>query len=136
MNDTPLLDRVLAAKRGAEIIPAPALDHRAAKSRALAVLAGGDPLIAAKPAFDAFAARNLALVNGGTDEVRSALADQVVLLEAVVSSYTIAAAQEKSTERRRTLQGVAIRASATLTATLLALHRVTEDQRNGAALPA
>lgn len=83
MNDTPLLDRVLAARRAPDLIPAPALDHRQAKARALAVLAGGDPLIAAKPALDALAARNHELINGGPEEIRTALADQVAILEAV-----------------------------------------------------
>ncbi|MBD5805100.1 hypothetical protein AZOA_45470 [Azoarcus sp. Aa7] len=137
MNDTPLRDRVLASLGAApDVIPAPALDHRQAKARALAVLAGGDPLIAAKPALDALTARNRALANGGPDEIRAALADQVALLEATVSAYTIAGAKERVTDRRRALAGVAIRASTTLTATLLALHRVNEDQRNGAAIPA
>lgn len=136
MSDTPLLDRVLAARRAPEVVPAAALDHRQAKARALAVLAGGDPLIAAKPALDALAARNHELVNGSPEEIRAALADQVALLEAVVSSFTVAAAQERVTDRRRALIGVAIRASATLTTTLLALHRVNEDARNLAAIPA
>lgn len=57
-----------------------------------------------------------------------------MLLEATVNAYTIAAARERATDKRRALAGVAIRASATLTATLLALHRVNEDQRNGAAI--
>lgn len=133
------LDAILATRRAARIAPtlepAPTLDHRAAKARALAVLAGGDPLIAARQAFDALAERNRQLVHGGPDEIRCALADQIVLLEATVTAYTLAAARERRTENRRALAGVALRASTTLTQALLALHRVSEDQRNGEAIP-
>ncbi|AYH43339.1 hypothetical protein [Azoarcus sp. DN11] len=116
------------------VVPALALDHREAKARALAVLWTGDPLIAARDAFNALAERNRQLTSGSPAEIRSALADQVALLEATVSAYTIAAARERKLENRRALAGVALRASTTLTQVLLALHRVSEDQRNGEAI--
>lgn len=139
MSDTDApepLGRLLAQRRAATTLePAPVLDHRLAKTRALAVLSGGDPLIAAREAFDTFAARNKELTNGDPWAIRSALADQVVLLEATVSAYTLAAARERRPDTKRTLAGVALRASTTLTQVLLALHRVTEDGKNGAAIP-
>ncbi|NMG43984.1 hypothetical protein GPA22_09615 [Aromatoleum toluvorans] len=122
------------AAQTAAVVPALALDHREAKARALSVLWTGDPSIAARDAFNALAERNRQLVNGSPAEIRVALADQVALLEATVSAYTIAAARERKIENRRALAGVALRASTTLTQVLLALHRVTEDQRNGAAI--
>jgi hypothetical protein len=137
-NPAAFVDTYLAERRSAvqtpAVEPAPALDHREAKARALSVLWTGDPLIAARDAFDALAERNRQLVNGSPAEIRSALADQVALLEATVSAYTIAAARERKVENRRALAGVALRASTTLTQVLLALHRVSEDQRNGEAI--
>jgi hypothetical protein len=136
------LDRLLAERRqtaraaSPELLAAPTLDHREAKARTLAVLAGGDPLIAAKPALDALTARNCELLDHGPDAIRAALADQVAILEAVVSGFAFNAATARRIDDKRALAGVAIRASATLTATLAALHRVTEDQRNGAAITA
>ena len=124
-----------AARSGATVELAPATDHREAKARALAVLAGGDPLICARDAFDALTARNAALCSRDGVAIRSALADQVAILEAVVSAYTTRAAMERNPEKARTLQAVAIRASTTLTTALLALHRVIEDQANANALP-
>lgn len=132
------VDHWLAERRAARtptVEPAPTLNHREAKARALAVLSGGDPLIAARDALTALAERNHQLTNGTPAEIRSALADQVALLEATVSAYTLAAARERKVENRRALAGVALRASTTLTQVLLALHRVTEDQRNGEAIP-
>lgn len=123
---------------GAHLEAAPALDHRQAKARALAVLGGGDPLICARDALDTLAERNRTLAAGDAESataIREALADQVAILEAVVSAYTIRATEARNTDRARQLQGVAIRASQALTATLLALHRTNEDTRDAKALP-
>lgn len=119
-------------------LAAPALDHRQAKARALAVLAGGDPLICGRQAFDTLAERNRELAAGDAGSsraIREALADQVAILEAVAAAYTVKAAETRNTDRARHLQGVAIRASQALTATLMALHKTTEDSRDAAALP-
>lgn len=124
---------------GGHLEAAPALDHRQAKARALSVLAGGDPLICARDALDALAERNRTLAGGDARSaaaIREALADQVCLLEAVVSAYTAKAAGTRNPDAARQLQGVAIRASQALTATLLALHRTNEDSRDAKALPA
>ena len=137
---TPTLATVLAQRRtpdpGPTVELGPALDHREAKARALAVLAGGDPLIATRQALDTLAQRNAELLDADSDAIRAALADQVALLEAVVTRYTMESTTARNTEQRRALASVALRASQTLNATLIALHRVTEDQRNGAAIPA
>lgn len=112
------------------------LDHRAAKARTLAVLAGADPLIAARPALEALTARNRQLLDHGPDAIREALADQVAILEALVNGFAFQSTVARRSDDARTLAGVAIKASSTLTATLVALHRVSEDGRNGAAIPA
>lgn len=111
-------------------------DHRAMKACAIAVLSGGDPLIAGRDALDGLAARNRELLNADSDAIREALADQVAVLEAVVSSYTIQARNARKPDDRKALQGVALKASATLVQVLGALHRVSEDRRHAAALPA
>lgn len=145
MNDfdaSGTLDHLLAERRQAarpaspELVAAPAINHREAKARTLAMLAGGDPLVAAKPALDALTARNRELLDRGPDAIRAALADQVAILEAVVSGFAFNAATARRIDDKRALAGIAIRASSTLTATLAVLHRVTEDQRNGAAITA
>lgn len=110
------------------------LDHREAKARTLAVLNNVDPLTCAKQALDALTARNASLCSGDGAAIRSALADQVAILEAVVSAYSTRAAMERNTEKARTLQGVALKASTVLAQTLVALHRVSEDQANAAAV--
>lgn len=125
-----------AASRQGQIEPGAVLDHRQAKARALAVLGGGDPLIAARDAFDALAARNRELLDGDSDAIRAALADQVAILEAVVNGFAYQAAVARHRDDARQLAGVAIRASATLVQVLAALHRVTEDGRNGNAIDA
>lgn len=123
-------------QRGASVEQGPALDHRQAKARALAVLGGGDPLIAARDAFDALAARNRELLDEGGDAIREALADQVAILEAVATGFAYQAARARRPDDARQLAGVAIRASSTLVQVLGALHRVTEDRRNGSAIDA
>lgn len=123
---------------GGHLEAAPAIDHRQAKARALAVLAGGDPLVCGRQAFDTLAERNRELAGGDAGSaaaIREALADQIAVLEGVVSAYTIKAAETRNTDRARQLQGVAIRASQALTTTLMALHRTNEDARDAEALP-
>lgn len=121
---------------GASVEPGAVLNHRQAKARALAVLGGGDPLIASRDAFDALAARNRELLDEGGDAIREALADQVALLEAVAAGFTFQAASARRPDDARQLAGVAIRASNALVQVLGALHRVSEDRRNGGALDA
>lgn len=118
------------------VIESPMLDHRQMKAVALTVLQGGDPLIAARDSLDLLAARNRELLDGDGDAIREALADQVALLEATIASYTVKAMAARKADDARALQGVAIRAQATLVQVLGALHRVTEDQRDARSIPA
>ena len=55
---------------GASVERGAVLDHRQAKARALAVLGGGDPLIASRDAFDALAARIADKTTSVEDAVR------------------------------------------------------------------
>lgn len=121
---------------GASVERGAVLDHRQAKARALAVLGGGDPLIASRDAFNALAARNRELLDAGGDAIREALADQVAILEAVVTGFSYQAAVARHKDDARQLAGVAIRASSTLVQVLGALHRMSEDRRNGNAIDA
>lgn len=117
----------------AEHIPAPVVDLKASKGRMLAVLQGGDPLVAGKAAADALAARNRSLLDAGSDEIRTAVADQIVLLEATIERYSLEALRAKHPDRQKTYGNLALKASTTLTQALMALHRMTEDRRNGQA---
>lgn len=123
-------------RSGTSVEQGPVFDHRQAKARALAVLGGGDPLTAARDAFDALAARNRELLDQGGDAIREALADQVAILEAVAAGFAFQAAVARHKDDARQLAGVAIRASSTLVQVLGALHRMNEDRRNGNALEA
>lgn len=116
-----------------EHLPAPAVDLKASKGRLLAVLSGNDPLIAGRAAADALAARNRALLDAGSDEIRAAVADQIVLLEATVERFTLEALRTKHPDRQKACANIALKAHTTLTQALACLHRMTEDQRNGKA---
>lgn len=117
-----------------EHIPAPVIDHKASKGRLLAVLQGGDPLIAGKAAADALAARNRSLLDADSDSIREAVADQVVLLEATAERYTLEALRAKHPDRQRAYGNLALKAQSTLSQALMALHRMTEDRRDGKAI--
>ncbi|WP_018227968.1 hypothetical protein [Methyloversatilis universalis] len=128
-------DSPLATGRQSRAQPAPAddmpvLDHREAKARVLAVLGGGHPLIAGKSALDALTQRNRALMVGGDDAIKEALADQVVILEQVAAAYTFAAVGERKAEDRKALQTIALRAQSVLLQTLGALHQMNKAARN------
>jgi len=115
------------------------LDHREAKARTLMVLTstgGPDPLIAAREAFETLTQRNRELLAEDGDALREAVADQVALLEALAASFAFQAAKAKRPDDARALAGVSIRASSTLGTMLATLHKLAEDRRNGAALPA
>lgn len=116
-----------------EHLPAPAVDLNASKARLLAVLRGGDPMTAGKDAAEALATRNRALLDAGSDEIRAAVADQIILLEATIERYSLESLRAKHPDRQKTYGNLALKASTTLTQALMALHRMTEDQRNGKA---
>lgn len=117
-----------------EVIPAPVLDHRKAKSQLLAVLHRRDPLLCGKEALQALAERNRELCNGDGNAIREALADQVAILEAVACRFSIEALATRKPDVQRALASTALKANTVLTQALIALHRVTDDQRNGKAL--
>lgn len=117
----------------AEHLPAPVVDHKASKARLLAVLSGHDPLIAGKAAADALAVRNRTLLDAGSDEIRAAVADQVVLLEATAERFTLEALRTKHPDKQKAYANIALKAHTTLTQALGALHRMKEDRRYGQA---
>lgn len=119
-----------------EHLPAPAIDHRKAKAQLLSVLHRKDPLICGAEAMRSLAARNRELVNGDGKAIAEALADQVAILEAVSARFTFEALASKKPEQQKSLASTALKAQTCLTQTLLALHRVSQDQRDGAAYSA
>lgn len=114
-------------------IPAPIIDHRKAKGQLLAVLHRKDPLLCGADAARSLAARNRELANGDGKAIAEALADQVAILEAVSARFTFEALSAKKPDHQKAAASTALKASTCLTQTLLALHRVSEDQRNGKA---
>lgn len=130
-NLTPLPDD--ASNSEGEHFPAPVIDHQKAKAQLLAVLHRKDPLIACKAGLDALTERNRQLLNTSGDAIREALAEQVAILEAVSTRFTLEALATRKADQQRAFASTALKANTVLTQALLALHRVTEDQRNGKA---
>lgn len=115
---------------------APTTDHGQAKARVLSVLAGADPVVAARPAFQALQARNAALCEADGAHVRAALADQVMLLESMTLNFAHRAAKAKHFKDAEAYAGVAIKASTALTQTLMVLARQHDALRDREALEA
>ena len=116
-----------------EHLPAPVIDHRKAKGQLLAVLHNKDPLLCGAEAARALAARNRELVNGDGKAIAEALADQITILEAVSARFTFEALSSRKPDHQKAAASTALKASTCLTQALLALHRISEDQRNGKA---
>lgn len=116
-----------------EHLPAPVIDHKRAKGQLLAVLHRKDPLLCGAEAARSLAARNRELVNGDGKAIAEALADQVAILEAVSARFTFEALKARKPDHQKAAASTALKAQTCLTQTLLALHRVSEDQRNGKA---
>lgn len=117
-----------------EHVPAAVIDHRKAKGQLLAVLHGKDPLLCGAEAARSLAARNHELINGDSKAISEALADQIAILEAVSARFAFEAVSTRKPDQQKTYASTALKASTCLTQALLALHRVSEDQRNGKAL--
>lgn len=115
---------------------APTTDHGQAKARVLSVLAGADPAVAARPAFQALQARNAALCEADGAHVRAALADQVILLESMVLNFASRAAKARYAKDADAFACVAIKASAALTQTLMVLAKQNDTLRDRKALEA
>jgi hypothetical protein len=97
------------------------------------VLHNRDPLLCAAESARALAARNHELVSGDGSAIREALADQIAILEAVSARFTLEALAARKPDHQKACANTALKANTVLTQALLALHRVTEDQRNGKA---
>lgn len=109
-------------------------DPREARAALIAKLRGDAPYISLRADMDALAERNRDMLARGPDAIREVLADQVALLEAVSIRFFNDAAKPGPASARQPLASVALHAQRNLVGTLLALHRVSEDQANGQAL--
>lgn len=119
----------------AEIIEAPAIDPAKAKAQLLSVLHKIDPLICGREAAEALAKRNRELLDGDSQAIREALADQVALLEAMACRYAFESLASKGKiEREKAHANLSLKAHATMVQVLMALHRVTQDQKDDAAI--
>lgn len=109
-------------------------DPREARAALIAKLRGDAPYISLRADMNALAERNRDMLARGPDAIREALADQVVLLDAVAMRFFSDAAKAGPANVRQPLASVALHAQRNLVGTLLALHRVSEDQANGKVL--
>jgi hypothetical protein len=117
-------------------LPAPVIDHKKAKAQLLSVLHRKDPMLCGAQAMQALTARNRELIHGDGKAIAEALADQVAILEAVSARFTFEALAARKPDHQKACASTALKANTTLTQALLALHRVSEDQRNGKAFNA
>jgi hypothetical protein len=110
-------------------------DPREARAALIAKLRGDAPYISLRADMDALAERNRDMLARGPDAIREALVDQISLLEAVSIRFFNDAAKPGPASARQPLASVALHAQRNLVGTLLALHRVTQDEADSKAIP-
>ena len=111
-----------------------AADPAEARAALISKLRGEAPYIALKADMQALAERNRATLAGGSQAVRAHLADQLPLLEALALRFFNDAAKGGNASARQALAGVGLNAQKVLIASLLALHKVTQDEMDSNAL--
>ena len=108
------------------------IDPDDAAARVLALLADPSGRLVPAEAYDQLAARNQALVDAPEAELKSVLARQLAVLEAVMLKYMAAAAAESSPKRAEPLARIGLSAQRALIATLGAVHTVAQSEGNHA----
>ena len=122
---SPVVQSLLDQRAAATTKPATPIDPDDAAALILSLLADPSGRIVPAEAYQLLAARNQALMDAPADEIKTILARQVVVLEAVMLKYTGAAAAESSTKRAEPLARIGLSAQRALIATLGAVHTVT-----------
>jgi hypothetical protein len=110
-------------------------DPATARAALIAKLRGDSAYLSLRDDMKALAARNQATLTGGSQAVRSHLADQIPLLEAVSLRFFSDAAKAGNSNARQSLASVGLNAQKVLIASLLALHRTYQDEADFKALP-
>ena len=118
--------------RGTDQRPATAtanpIDPDDAAALVLALLADPSGQVIPAEAYESLAARNQALIDAPEAEVKSVLARQVTVLEAVMLRYMAAAAAESSAKRAEPLARIGLAAQRALISTLGAVHTVVQAE--------
>ena len=114
-----------AAQRPATATANP-IDPDDAAALVLSLLADPSGRIVPAEAYEILAARNQAIIDAPETEVKSVLARQVTVLEAVMLRYMAAAAAESSPKRAEPLARIGLSAQRALIATLGAVHTVAQ----------
>lgn len=102
------------------------IDPDDAAALVLSLLADSSGRIVPAEAYEILAARNQAIIDAPEAEVKSVLARQVTVLEAVMLRYMAAAAAESSPKRAEPLARIGLSAQRALIATLGAVHTVAQ----------
>ena len=123
----PHLLAALEHRRMATQPPAHPIAPDDAAALILSLLADPSGRIVPAAAYQLLTARNEALMDAPADEVKTILARQVTVLEAVMLRYMSAAAAESSTKRAEPLARIGLSAQRALIATLGAVHAVSTD---------
>jgi hypothetical protein len=130
----PILQSLLASRRGKAPLPPQPIDPEAAAAQALATLTNPDGDVLPAEAFKLLAARNNALVNASDDEIRTILARQAVLLEAASVRYLTKAAVTGNIDHAAQLMKVSLNAQRALMGVLGAVRQMNEDRHDAEVL--
>ncbi len=124
---SPVVQSLLDQRAAVTTKPATPIDPDDAAALILSLLADPSGRIVPAAAYQLLTARNQALMDAPADEIKTILARQVAVLEAVMLKYMGAAAAESSTKRAEPLARIGLSAQRALIATLGAVHTVTND---------
>lgn len=122
---SPVVQSLLDQRATATTKPATPIDPDDAAALILSLLADPSGRIVPAEAYQLLTARNKSLMDAPADEIKTILARQVAVLEAIALKYMGAAAAESSTKRAEPLARIGLSAQRALIATLGAVHTVT-----------
>ena len=122
---SPVVQSLLDQRAAATTKSATPINPDDAAALILSLLADPTGRIVPAEAYQLLTDRNKALMDAPADEIKSILARQVAVLEAVMLKYMGAAAAESSTKRTEPLARIGLSAQRALIATLGAVHTVT-----------
>jgi hypothetical protein len=108
-------------------------DHKEAKAALLSKLRGDAPYITLKEPLDALTRRSRDFLIEGPDAIRDSLADQLVILEAMMLRFATDATKGPSGVRRE-LASVALHAQRAFVGTAAALNNLNEQAANAKAI--
>ena len=123
-----LIERCRDADQRPTTTPATPINPDDAAALVLSLLADPTGRVIPAEAYQSLEARNRALIDAPSDEIKGTLARQVTVLEAVSLRYLAAAAAEPSPKRAEPLARIGLAAQRALVTTLGALHAVAQAE--------